>query len=257
VLAAIGAGDVLRHLEPRIVELENRFEVRFRRPLLPSDLNAIDPGFSFLVLPNKQAPSLPPERIYRTRPAMAADNGAIPGPTVAENRMYSIVGRMKAYGGPNKVVARFAKTKREVWEERLWNCFQGDTDFLFSSPLVQLFNPHAARGYALTKPTGTNRSDRTKDQWAEPFIDWLRYRGYFEGAAGWFTSHDLRLFWPVPADVPYGQLAGSVAALRDLRLGGTAVKMDCRTVLGLTRLLIEKAEAFGSLITKTWGRHIP
>jgi hypothetical protein len=46
-LAAIGAADMFRHLEPRIVELEDRFEIRFPRALLPSDVDAVDPGFSY------------------------------------------------------------------------------------------------------------------------------------------------------------------------------------------------------------------
>jgi hypothetical protein len=231
VLAAVGAADVLRNLDPRIVEFEDRFEVQLRKPLQRSDLGAVEPGFSYLLRTKKAAPSLPPERIVHSQSA-------------AENRMYSILGLMKAYGGPNQVVSRFAKMKREKWEGRVWECLQGRADFVFSSPLVQLFNPHAAKGYALLKPRGTNRNDKTKDRWAEPFVEWLRFRGYFEGTAGWFACGDLRLFCPIPGDVPYGQFAAAAAAFRDLRLGGTGVKMDCRAVLGLTRLLIEGAETY-------------
>jgi hypothetical protein len=242
VLAAVGAADVLRHLDPRIVDFEDRFEVQLRRRLLPSDLIAVDPGFSYLLLPKKTAPSVPPERIIQAYAAADNRNAAIPCATMTESRMYSILGRMKASGGPNKVISSFARMKREEWESRIRECFHGSPDFVFSSPLVQLFNPHAAKGYALLKPSGTDRNDKTKDRWAEPFVEWLRFRGYFEGSAGWFASGDVRLFCPIPADVPYAQLAATVAAFRDLRLGGSAVKMDCRAILGLTRLLVEKAE---------------
>jgi hypothetical protein len=244
VLAALGAADVLRSLEPRIVEFEDRFEVQLRRRLLPSDLNAVDPGYSYLLRPNKTAPHLPPERIVQAHSAVAGQNAVTGGATVAGRRMYSILGRMKAYGGPNQLVSRFAKMRREAWEAKVWECLQGSPGFVFSSPLVQLFNPHAAKGYSLLKPSGTNRNDKTKDRWAQPFIEWLRFRGYFEGAAGWFTSGDLRLFCPIPADIGYEQFIAAVTAFRDLRLGGTAVKMDCRAVLGLTRLLIERAETY-------------
>jgi hypothetical protein len=244
VLASIGAADVLRHLEPRIIEFEDRFEVQLRRHLLPSDLDAVDPGYSYLVRPKKTAPNLPPERIVKTHALTGPQSQRIPSATVAENRMYSILGRMKAYGGPNQVISRFARMNREIWATRIWECFRGSSNFVCSSPLVQLFNPHAAKGYALLKPSGTNRKDRTKDRWAEPFIEWLRFRGYFEGSAGWFASGDLRLFCPIPADVPHAQLAATVAAFRDLRLGGSATKMDCRAILGLTRLLIERAQTY-------------
>ena len=225
-LAAIGAADVLRHLDPRIVEFGDRFEVRLQRSLAPRDLDGVDPGFSYLEGAAKGRPSLPPERIV-------SSTGA-PG----ENRMYSILRRMKAYGGPNKVVVRFARISREEWTRSVWSSFEGGQKFVFSTPLVQLFNPHSGKGYAMLKPAGTNRSDKTKNSWAEPFSEWLRYRGYFEGGAGWFTSGDLRLYCPVPADVPYDEFAAVTASFRDLNLGGTAVKMDCRAVLALTRLLI-------------------
>src|SRR5215472_8385559 len=86
VLAAIGAADVLRHLEPRIVDLGDRFEVHLRRGLLPSDLDAVDPGFSYLERRQKNAPRLPPERIMRTRPAQRSLDDALACVTVAENR---------------------------------------------------------------------------------------------------------------------------------------------------------------------------
>jgi hypothetical protein len=65
-LAAIGAADVLRHLEPRVVSLEDRFEVQLPKQLKPSDLRAVEPGYSYLLLPKRAAPSLPPERIVET-----------------------------------------------------------------------------------------------------------------------------------------------------------------------------------------------
>ena len=245
VLAAVGAADVLRHLDPRIVDCGDRFEVRIAKDLKPSDLDAVDAGFSYLVRPKQAAPNLPPERI-------------VPCVTVAENRMYSILGRMKAFGGPNRVISRFAKMKREQWERRVWECLHGQSEFVPASPLVQLFNPHAARGYALLKPSGTQRNDKTKDRWAEPFTEWLRFRGYFEGSAGWFASGDLRLYCPIPSDVPYAQFAGFAAEFRELRLGGTAVKMDCRALLGLTRLLIDRAETYRrprTMIGGVWVTH--
>lgn len=252
VLAALGAADLLRDLEPRIVEFEDRFEVRLSRHLVRSDLRAVEPGFSYLLRAKKATPALPPERIVQTpaqqtqaqTQAQAGGPDSAPAPASTENRMYSILGLMKAYGGPNLVVSRFAKMKREKWEAKVWDCLDGCPDFVFSSPLVQLFNPHAAKGYALLKPRGTNRNDKSKDRWAEPFVEWLRFRGYFEASAGWFASGDLRLFCPIPADVHYSQFAAAAAAFRDLRLGGTGVKIDCRAVLGLTRLLIEGSDVF-------------
>jgi hypothetical protein len=168
--------------------------------------------------------------------------------------MYSVLSRMKAYGGLNKVISQFMKMDRQQWAWTIWESLHGRPRFSFSSPLVQLFNPHAGKGYALLKPDGTDRGDKTKDRWAELFVEWLRYRGYFEGSAAWFPSGDLRLFCPIPAHIPYEQFAVAAAAFRGLQLCGTAVKIDCRALLALTRLLIENAKALRS--PRQWVRGV-
>src|SRR5215471_8819230 len=92
-LAAIGAADMFRHVDPQIVELEDRFEIRFPRDLKPSDVDAVDPGFSYLVRPGKRTPNLPPERTIDLPPAGRGVEGE-------PDRMYRILSRMKAYAGP-------------------------------------------------------------------------------------------------------------------------------------------------------------
>ena len=229
-LTAIGAADLLRHLEPRLVDAGDRFEVRLGRELSPSDLRGVDPGFAYLVRPKKGAVAETPEHI---------DRAGIATTLPTENRMYAIVNRMRAYGGPNRLLSRFADMKCGEWERKIWDCLHGAETFVFHSPLVQLFDPQAARGYGLLKPLGTCRDDRTKDRWGRPFEQWLRFRGYFEGAAGWFAQGDLRLFCPAPFDISYERLVKVTEAFRQLRLGGTGAKMDCRAILGFTRILIE------------------
>ena len=229
-LTAIGAAYLLRHLEPRLVDAGDRFEVRLGRDLRPSDLRGVDPGFPYLVRPKRGAVAETPERILRAGIASIL-------PT--EDRMYAIVNQMRAYGGPNQLLSRFAALKCGEWERKIWECLHGAEAFVFHSPLVQLFDPQAARGYALLKPLGTYRSDKTKNRWGRPFEQWLRYRGYFEGAAGWFAQGDLRLFCPAPFDISYERLVKVTEAFRQLRLGGTGAKMDCRAVLGFSKILIE------------------
>jgi hypothetical protein len=236
-LAAIGAADIFRHLEPRIGELEDRFEIRFPRDLKPSDVDAVDPGFSYLMRPGHHPPDLPPERTIELPPAGRRIEGD-------PDRMYRILSRMRAYAGPNRIVMQFARMPRAEWSRRIWDCVGGGWRFVPSSALVQLFNPQSARGYALLKPNGTDRCDKTKDAWGNSFLEWLRYRGYFEGAAGWFTAGDLRLYCPIPADILSDEFAAAAASFRALRLGGSGVKMDCRTVLGLARILIERGRPY-------------
>jgi hypothetical protein len=252
-LAAIGAADMLRHLEAHIVELEDRFEVRLARDLTPSDVEPVDPGFSYLQRPGRKVPNVPAERItHLATPEGECGAGADGG------RMYRILSRMKAYAGPNNVVAQFAAWPRARWTSRVWESLNGNGRFTRRSNLVQLFNPQSARGYALLKARNTDRNDRTKDTWAEPFLEWLRFRGYFEGSAGWFTDGDLRFMCPIPAGIPFDELAAAVASFRDLRLGGSAAKIDCRAVLGLARLLIEGASQYrnpSESIRAIWVTH--
>jgi hypothetical protein len=114
-LAAIGAADMFRHLEPRIVELEDRFEIRFPRGLKSSDVDAVDPGFSYLLRPRKSPPNLPPERTIEIPPAGRGVDGD-------PDRMYRILWRMKAYSGPNKIVMQFARLSRAEWSRRILLC---------------------------------------------------------------------------------------------------------------------------------------
>lgn len=241
-LAAIGAADLLQCLAPRLVELQDRFEIRFPRPLALSDLVGVEPGFSYFERPGKTKPDLRAARMECRGSTKTIEEAE--GSFAAQARLYSILGRMKAYAGPNKVIARFARSSPEAWTRSVWDGLHGRPCFGFSSALVQLFNPHSGKGYALLKPTGTSRADKTKDRWAEPFVEWLRFRGYFAAGAGWFTAGDLRLYCPIPTDISYSRFSMTAAAFRALRLGGSAVKMDCRAILALTRLCVESAQSY-------------
>src|SRR5215469_10777859 len=200
-LAAIGAADVLKQLEPRIVEWEDRFEIQLRRCLFETDLMAVDPGFNYLERPARAAAHSPARKTVRSRGRSGRRIRAVPCVSPSDNRQYAILARLNAYGGPNRVISEFARMTQEEWTRSVWSAFQGRREFVSASPLVQLFNPQSANGYALLKPSGTRRRDKTKNRWAEPFHEWLRFRGYFGGCAGWFAYHDLRLFCPIPADI--------------------------------------------------------
>jgi hypothetical protein len=99
VIAAIGAADVLRELEPRLANCGDRFEVRLAREAVPADMAATDPGFLFLPKSGKVPSAVPSERIFevsresdtprsdRIAPAPVAKGKRID----PEQRMYSIL----------------------------------------------------------------------------------------------------------------------------------------------------------------------
>ena len=103
-MEAIGAAGVLRHLGPEIVELEDRFEIRLPRSLEVSDFDAVGPGFSYLEMSKKTQAGAEP--ISRRRRATASPAPAVACAVPADDRMYAILGRLKAYSGPNRVVLR-------------------------------------------------------------------------------------------------------------------------------------------------------
>ncbi len=110
---------------------------------------------------------------------------------------------------------------------------------------VQLFNPNAAKGYGTLKPKGTDRNDRTKEQWTDSLIEWLRYRGYFACACPFFMGskgEHIRMLCPVPADISLAGLREVSTALRSAPIYGNAPKLDALAVLHLARILIERSE---------------
>lgn len=288
VLAAVGAADVLARLEPRLVDCSDHFEVRLQRQPTREDVARAGPGFRYLKKaekpakaenvkrrPKKPPPTLPPELVFdlsaqsekdkRQREAKK-EKGAIIAEAMAEDapdpeyRMYSILSRMDAAAGPNDVIEEFAHLPEQEWTQKVWSGLNGSAEFVFEPSLVQLFNPHAAKGYSLLKPNGTDRNDKSKDKWALPFIEWLRYRGYFHGGAAWIWGSpkpkQIRVLCPIPGDISYRLFSDVAQALRKLSLGGSAPKIDSRATLGLARLLIERADTYGHSTLRRVNRWI-
>lgn len=112
---------------------------------------------------------------------------------------------------------------------------------------VQLFSPNAAKGYARLKPDSTGRGDKTKDAWADPFVEWLRYRGYFSATVPVFhgsKGEHIRVLAPIPGNVTVRAYQAVVAALPTPPRGASPPKIDSLATLDIARLLIERSEMF-------------
>ncbi len=112
---------------------------------------------------------------------------------------------------------------------------------------VQLFTPVAAKGYSRLKPDSTDRNDKTKEQWADPFVEWLKYRGYFRIACPFFQgskAEHVRLLCPVPRDISAQALELVARGLRKRGLFGGPPKLDVLATLGLAELLVRHSEEF-------------
>lgn len=178
----------------------------------------------------------------------------------ADWRLYQVLNRLQGEGGTNKAFLRIVREPVEKWRKVVRQALEALQDGAvenvgLSADLVQLFNPHAAKGYARLKPDSTGRGDKTKDAWAEPFLEWLRYRGYFRVACPFSPrkTKDVRLLCPVPKNVGARMLALVVSELRQALIGGSATKIDCLSVLRLAQLLIERSAEFHVGYTEPTG----
>lgn len=113
--------------------------------------------------------------------------------------------------------------------------------------LVQLFTPVAAKGYSRLKPDSTGRNDKTKEQWVEPIVEWLKYRGYFLIACPFFQgakAEDIRLLCPIPRNISIGALTSLAKELPRKGVYGAAPKMDALAILRLAELLIRRSREY-------------
>jgi hypothetical protein len=286
VLAAAGAADVLSGLKPRLTDRGNSFEVRLARPAAIDDL-AGGPGFKYLkVIARSDEPDAEDKKKQRSSPDgipsqllfdYAAQNEKYKRQQVSkqaarknrdrdvaesiaedapdpEFRSYRILNALQADSGTNKLVEGYLRHEKE-WRNLVWAGFGGESGFPCDAPLVQLFNPQSAKGYSLLKPSGTYRNDKTKEKWANPFLEWLRYRGFFASCAGWFLGskgEHIRLYCPIPGDISFDLYKGVVSDFRAEALAGSASKLDCLGTLRLTRSLILRSLNPARAISGIW-----
>jgi hypothetical protein len=285
VLAAAGLADLLssiriaqQTLKSEIIDRGTHFEVRTDSDIqgLPSSMGC-DPGFQYVDVPSKQAKGVPSEiprglvldyaaekeRETRYRAALkmrkqrkdsqAAMDAEADRPG-EDWYLYKCLNALQGDGATNKAVLRIVGDDPANWRKELWAALTalaagGSPDGGFDCSLVQLFSPQAAKGYARLKPDKTDRNDKTKDSWAEPFLEWLRYRGYFRIAVPFFLGQKrehVRLLCPEPQNISIRMLENVVAALRKRSIFGTAVKIDCLGTLALAELLIEYSPEFNA-----------
>ncbi len=121
---------------------------------------------------------------------------------------------------------------------------------------VQLFSPISAKGYTRLKPDSIRRNDKTKRDWTDPFIEWLRYRGYFAVACPFFEgakAENVRLLCPIPADISINGLRKTCDELRQASVFGGPSKLDILAILKLTELLIRRSEEFHDTLTNEFA----
>jgi hypothetical protein len=173
---------------------------------------------------------------------------------VREWPLYKALNVLQGDGVTNRMMLTIAQLGETKWAETQTGAIAAlaegrRADSKLEVGMVQVFNPHSAKGYARLKPDSTGRGDKTKDAWAEPFLEYLRYRGLFESSSVFFLGQKgehVRLIAPEPRDISGAVFHDVAGQLRRLRIGGSGAKVDCVATLEVARLLIDRSAQFGS-----------
>lgn len=278
VLAAAGLADLLASAvgaqSIRLREDGPRFHVEPSHPVDLLEELATSPGYPYLRVKTEPVPPGVPagdvvsylderrrvDLFNQTRQAIRAQKASETDPEVgqlleanrprADWRLLQVLNVLQGFKNTNRLHALIAATDpdrlRQQVARGLARLQAGEPSALpWAVSSVQLFNPNAAKGYSALKPRGTDRNDRTKEQWTDPLLEWLRYRGYFACACPFITGskgQHVRLLCPVPADISLAGLRDVAVRLRAARIYGSAPKLDALAVIHLARILIERSE---------------
>lgn len=274
VFAAVGLADLLANAFEQPVRLEeraDRFVVRLPAPLT-RDITArlpATPGYPFIkTKPTQEAPkggeecldyAASSERAKRYR-ELLRDKKASQDPEFEQElqqlrprpdwRLIQVLNSLQGDDNTNRV-HYYLSDPAEATTSILRGVValqRGEARQLkWGLTSVQLFTPIFAKGYARLKPDGAGRNDKTKEQWVDPFLEWMKYRGYFRVACPYFQGskgEHVRLFCPVPADISVGSLVMVTENLRTRPLAGGPPKMDALAVLHLAEIMIRHSEEY-------------
>lgn len=286
VFAAVGLADVLGSVVSGNImlrESETGFEVVLPGPVLAADARRIPQhsGYSFLKANEKvSVPSgvldvvdykAEKAKAERQKQARATRKGkrarGAAGPEIEQAmqeeqiredwRLLQVLNTLQGDETTNKVHAAIAGLDPGRWQSAMAIAFErlarGDAqepDWKVST--VQLFTPTAAKGYSRLKPDSTDRNDKTKDKWADPFIEWLKYRGYFRIACPFFQGQHIRLLCPVPHDISARALELVARELRRVGYFGGPPKTDALVVLRIAELLVRHSEEYHDPDAEVW-----
>jgi hypothetical protein len=283
VLAAVGLADlvatILQDSSVRLVDRADHYKVQLPRALATADVDRLLPSPAYDYLRVRAADKLPDKvgawadyevlregarryRELREQLDKARAAGHLPSSEELAQlqqmrphpnwRRFQVLNTLQGDETSNKLYLHLARLDAQRFRTDVRRGLEavatGKSSHLdWPVSLVQLFTPTAAKGYSRLKPDSTARGDKTKEQWADPFIEWLRYRGYFLATAPFFhgaKGEHIRLLCALPADISTGTYRAVVDELRQRPIGGGPPKLDALAVIELARLLIERSQNY-------------
>jgi hypothetical protein len=281
IFAAVGLADLLASLPNvssiRLVENGASFDVQLPKPLVKADLQSISqtPGYPFLKTNEKvrvppgvmDAVDYKAEKAKADRRKQALGQKGKKGRKAVDPetqqlmqqeqlrddwRLLQVLNTLQGDETSNKVHETIVRRKPEQFHKEMLSSLeafsnQRPSDLGWKVSTVQLFTPTSAKGYSRLKPDSTDRNDKTKEQWADPFVEWLKYRGYFRVACPFFQgpkAEHVRLLCPIPHDISFRALESVARKLRSAGVYGGPPKMDALAVLKLAELLVRHSEEY-------------
>jgi hypothetical protein len=282
VFAAVGLADLLRSVQDagavRLIEREAEFEVHLPTPIGKAALVDRIPkiaGYPFLKANEKvRVPTGVHDFVdYKAEKAKADRRKQFAGSKKKNKqkvvdvetqqliqeeqlredwRLLQVLNTLQGDETANRVHETIIRKRPQQFRSDLANALdavarQKPANLDWKVSTVQLFTPIAAKGYSRLKPDSTDRNDKTKEQWADPFTEWLRYRGYFRTACPFFQgqkAEHVRLICPIPHNISIGAIESVARELRKGGVYGGSPKMDALAVLKLAELLVRHSEEY-------------
>jgi hypothetical protein len=289
VFAAVGLADLLASSASAgtvsIFDAGSAFEVRLDLPFAEALTSVIPqaPGYPFLKAnPKTQVPEGAQDPVDYPAEKAKADRqkkiklekrkkvrGAVDAATqqqVQEEqlrddwRLLQVLNVLQGDETSNRVHEVIVKLTPEQFQREvslaLRSLLKGEPSGLtWEASTVQVFNPLAAKGFSRLKPDSTDRNDKTKEQWSDPFQEWLKYRGYFRVATPYFQGskgEHVRLVCPVPRNIQISALISLALELRRSPVWGGPPKLDSLAVLRLAELLVRHSEEYAAEAVDVW-----
>lgn len=276
VLAAVGLADLLASVPSvesvRLIERQDGFEVLPPRQITEGDIRSIPqvPGYLFLkpnaktVVPSHVSDfvdyTLELDRVnryYKQREDLR--KRGIPLPNIEEflqsDRpredwdLWRALNNLQGDETANRVYNEILGMNPDDFHETLRKglaSIQSKTDSGLKWNISQcmVFHPTSAKGYREPKPAGTRRKTFKIDEWGDPFLEWLKYRGFFAAAIPRLIRKDVRILIPVPSDISLQAFMSVVRGLRKGHLYGGPPKVDVLAILRLAELLVRHSEEY-------------
>ncbi|MEW5814804.1 MAG: hypothetical protein AB1798_05335 [Spirochaetota bacterium] len=281
VFAVVGLADLLKSLRDagsiRLTDRQIEFEVLISRSLTHTDLKRIpqEAGYPFLKANEKvkipkgisnfvdyKIEKAKADRRKQVLSAKGAKKRSTVDPETQQLmqqeelredwRLLQVLNTLQGDETANKVHETIVRQDAQKFHKDMTTAFdalsqQKSSRLDWKVSTVQLFTPVAAKGYSRLKPDSTDRNDKTKEQWADPFVEWLKYRGYFCVACPFFQgakAEHIRLLCPIPHDISIFALESVARKLRTAGVYGGPPKLDTLAVLRLAELLVRHSEEY-------------